>query len=104
MFSSAENSSGEFCQRNSAAVSPSVEFASLFGVSLRKSSNVVKSETPAFRASSVMQLRTEQALDEVVQKVDIDWFGYISIEAGRFRSGAKIRLLVCGDGNDRSPV
>src|SRR6266542_42754 len=47
-----------------------------------------------------MRLSSEQAFDELAQKIDIDGFGYISIEAGGFRAGAKVYLLMSGDGDD----
>ena len=40
----------------------------------------------------------EQTLDEFAEKIDIDGFGYVSIEAGGFRSNAKVCLLVGGYG------
>src|SRR4029450_9773465 len=103
MFSSTENSSGEFWKRTSALESPAVEFASWFGVSLRKASSAVKSVPSPSRASSVMRSYSEQALNELAQEIHVDRFGHIGVEAGCFRSSAKISLLVCGNGHDRNP-
>jgi len=47
-----------------------------------------------------MRLSSEQTFNHFAEKVDIDGFGYISIEAGGFRSGAKVYLLVSSDGDD----
>src|SRR6266508_5919858 len=53
-----------------------------------------------FVLSHSCRLASEQTFYQFAEKIDIDRFGYIRVEAGSFRSGAKVCFLVSGNGND----